>query len=783
MTGSDAPSTQPARVRVEGGVPPSRLDDLNAACRAIAGADSLENLLRTVAESAQGLIGTHQAVASRLVHGWGEATTHVSLSDKYAEWRSYDEPPQGLGVLNFVTRENLPLRLSAEELVEHPEWRGLRDAPGHPPLPDYLAAPLISRNGRNIGLIQLSDKVDGSKFTEDDEGLLVQVAQMASATLEHVEGLERERALRRELESRAAEARLIGQVGIATTSSDALPVKLQGCVEAVVEQLGAAFARIWLLDEPADELVLVASAGLYTHLDGGHARVPVGAYKIGRIAGDRHPHLTNDVPNDPEISDPDWAEREGMVAFAGYPLVLEQRCIGVLAMFARQPLPESSMAALAAVADAVALAVEQARDAQRLEQRAVQMRRLAEVASAVNAATDLDAVLDLITEEARSLIGAHQAITSVTQGGDWSQAITSVSLSEKYAAWRDYEEEPDGSGIYAFVCKTQQPARLTQAQLEAHPRWRGFGDAADRHSPMRGWLAAPLTAPDGTNFGLVQLSDKLAGDFDSEDEAVLVQLAGIASSAVHKTRLYEERVRVARILQQSLLPPALPDVPGVEVAARYQSGREDVGGDFYDLFPVRGRSWGVVIGDVRGKGPDAAALTALARHSTRTAAMLQRRPSRVLAVVNQALHDTSDPERFCSAAYLRITTGRSDVRVDAASGGHPPLLILRADGQIERMEPTGPLIGLFPDIELSDRHLRLEPGDSIIAYTDGITEARTGEELFGHDRLVELVGTLAGRSADDIAGAVSETAAAFAQESEADDAAVIVLRVAPDPMS
>jgi serine phosphatase RsbU (regulator of sigma subunit) len=766
---SEQEAGQGPRVRVRGAVL-SRLGDLNEACRAIAGADDLEGLLRTVAEAAQGVIGTHQAVASRLIHGWTSATTYVSLSDKYAEYRDYDVPPQGLGVLNAVTQGNLPLRLSAEELPRHPEWRGLQDAPGHPPLPDYLAAPLISRDGRNIGLVQLSDKVDGSKFTEDDEALLVQICQMASATLEHVELLERER-------TRAREAQVIGAVGMALTGTGELPHKLQACAQAVVDVLDAAFARVWTREDDADELVLRASAGLYTHLDGAHARVPVGAYKIGRIAASGEPHLTNDVLDDPLLSDPDWARREGMVAFAGYPLVIGERCIGVLAMFARRELPETTLEALAAVADAIAVGLEQTRDAEQLRLRARQMHQLAEVASAVNAADDLGEILDLVTEQAREIVGAHQAVTSLTRNDDWAQAITSVSLSDRYAAWRDYDVPPDGSGIYAWACEVAQPVRMTQAELEAHPRWRGFGEHAPEHPPMRGWLAAPLIGPHGALLGLIQVSDRRAGDFTAEDEAVLVQLAGIASSALHRFRLHEERAQVAEVLQRSLLPPDLPDVPGLEVAARYAAGSTDVGGDFYDVFPLRGRSWGVVIGDVRGKGPDAAALTALARHSTRTAAMLQKRPGKVLAVVNRALADTDDPERFCSAAFLRVTTGRAEVEVVLASGGHPPLLVLRADGRVEALDPTGPLVGLFPDAQPGERTVRLAAGDVLVAYTDGITEARRGDEWFGQERLEALLAGLRDRSADAVAAAVTAAAADFADETDADDAAVVVLRV------
>ena len=121
--------------------------------------------------------------------------------------------------------------------------------------------------------------------------------------------------------------------------------------------------------------------------------------------------------------------------------------------------------------------------------------------------------LQAITDAARDIIGAHQAVCSMTRrDGDWSQAINAVSLTETYATWRNYDRMPDGSGIYSWLCEATRTARMTQAELEAHPRWRGFGEHGREHPPMRGWLATALTGSDGCNLGLIQLSDKVEGE-------------------------------------------------------------------------------------------------------------------------------------------------------------------------------------------------------------------------------------------------------------------------------
>lgn len=168
-----------------------QLRGLADAALALSAADTVDDLLRIVTEAAREVVGVHQGVTSRLRHGWVEAVTYVSLSEQYAQWRDYGVVPKGLGVLEYVVRENRPLRLDHDQLRAHPEWRGLADAPGHPPLPDYLAAPLIGRNGANLGLIQLSDRYDGQPFSHEDEAIVVQLAQMASSAIETLESLER----------------------------------------------------------------------------------------------------------------------------------------------------------------------------------------------------------------------------------------------------------------------------------------------------------------------------------------------------------------------------------------------------------------------------------------------------------------------------------------------------------------------------------------------------------------------------------------------------------------
>lgn len=245
----------------------------------------------------------------------------------------------------------------------------------------------------------------------------------------------------------------------------------------------------------------------------------------------------------------------------------------------------------------------------------------------------------------------------------------------------------------------------------------------------------------------------------------------------------ERFATLARTLQESLLPPDLPLVRGVELASRYHPAGSglDVGGDFYDVFQTGRGTWGVVVGDVCGKGAEAARLTALARYTVRAASMQTRAPARILAMLNQAMlrenarEDHTGDERFASVVYASLRRSATTVTLTASSGGHPPALLVRTDGAVEAVDSPGTLLGLFPSPELADVSVELHPGDSLMLYTDGVTEARGLGDQYGEGRLVSLLETCGGMSAKNVAEAV-ETAVLKHQDGIAhDDIAVLVI--------
>ena len=327
------------------------------------------------------------------------------------------------------------------------------------------------------------------------------------------------------------------------------------------------------------------------------------------------------------------------------------------------------------------------------------------------------------------------------------------------------------------------------------PRTRDHPSVA----PMKigAWAGYPILGPDGEVLGSMCVIDENPHPWQPAELAALRTLARAVSNEVNlRGSLAEVRESLlvsetlARSLQDSLLPPVLRPVPGLDVAAAYQpaAGGTTVVGDFYDLFHVRGPWWSTVVGDVCGKGVEAAKVTALARYTLRANAVQHLWPAAVLQRLNAALLDQRQDDRFVTAAYatFRVTPGGMTGRLCCA--GHPPALVRRADGRVRQVDAPGPLLGFFPDVQLAEVRFRLAPGDTLLFYTDGATEARArlsvpaaARPLFGEDALADA---LAGTHGLDAAGTISRLSQILGRHTgswASDDTALLALRVPPRP--
>ena len=245
----------------------------------------------------------------------------------------------------------------------------------------------------------------------------------------------------------------------------------------------------------------------------------------------------------------------------------------------------------------------------------------------------------------------------------------------------------------------------------------------------------------------------------------------------------EARARtLARTLQQTLIPPTPPEVPGLDVGAVYRAagGGDEVGGDFYDVFQTGHGEWGVFVGDVSGKGVEAAVVTALARYTLRAAAVRLPSPAQALDMLNDVMLDNAT-DRYCTVVMLRLRDGADDGgwRLTMSAGGHPLPVLRRADAAPGPCGVPGSLIGLLPDGTYTDSDLALRPGDTLVLYTDGVTEARRGDEFYGPERLEAAVARHPDASAGELAQALVDEVMDFQNGTPRDDIAVVVVRV-PD---
>ncbi|WP_329065755.1 PP2C family protein-serine/threonine phosphatase [Amycolatopsis sp. NBC_01480] len=268
--------------------------------------------------------------------------------------------------------------------------------------------------------------------------------------------------------------------------------------------------------------------------------------------------------------------------------------------------------------------------------------------------------------------------------------------------------------------------------------------------------------------------------FDARDRRAYEQELLRARNVAERER--DQVGRLAKTLQQTLLPPTLPDVPGMQVAAYYHPASEDqVGGDFYDLFPLTGDTWGFFLGDVSGKGAAAAVVTSLARYTLRAAAVHDPDPVAALQTLNTVLHQEfqgPDP-RFCTVlhGHVRPHDG-TGATVTLAGGGHPPALLIRADGTPSFLEARGgQLVGALPVARFVAVTAVLQPGDTVLLYTDGLTEARTlGRRRYSEEQLHADLTGLAPTTAPAVIHAVTELLAGFGDGVE-DDTALLAMSV------
>jgi serine phosphatase RsbU (regulator of sigma subunit) len=506
------------------------------------------------------------------------------------------------------------------------------------------------------------------------------------------------------------------------------------------------------------------------------APIGEGVGSCGTTAFRREPVIVTDIATDPLWKDyRDVALRAGVAACWSTPILdADGRLLGTFAMYHRTPkAPQDKDVALSASFTRIAaLAIER--------HAAVEARHAAQEREKA------------AREDLAFLLEASTAITGETHYSDSLQRMARLTVPTLAPLCAVHVSERGQTQRIAVSASTREGENLLCSPALCHEvdaavaRVLASGATESARASglraqlgVRDYVCVPLTTR-GRTFGALTL---LATDLplDERKVALAEELARRAASSADNAHQFTDRVRLSHDLQAGLLPPEIPRIPGATLAASYHPAGEglEVGGDFYDVFPLPSDRWALMIGDVSGRGALAATTTGMVRHTARAAARLLDEPAAVVTAINDALtgHTTHD-DQFVSLVYGELRHSPSHLTLNLIRAGHVPPLVRRADGTVVELTEPGMLLGIGPDPGFCPCRIDLHPGDSLVLVTDGITEARSADgEFFGEERLADALAGV--RTTTPTATAVVESittaVTAFAGDATLDDQAALVI--------
>ncbi|MDJ1130939.1 SpoIIE family protein phosphatase [Streptomyces iconiensis] len=582
------------------------------------------------------------------------------------------------------------------------------------------------------------------------------------------------------------------EVFIGSPAPDDLDGLLQRTVERARDMLDGDAAYLLLATDDETELEVRASTGLPSARQR-FARVPVEAGS-GRYGSARMPSVHEDLTVVPGAVP--LLAGTGMRSVVTVPLKVEGRLTGSLGVATEAPGRYTNEEALRLqfAADRIALAVERARLTELERLRRGSLSFLVEASDLLAGTLDRDQTLALMAQMTVPTLATWCAVYTVAEPG-----------SEPKLSYVLHEDEDRIDNLKALLAKVDPPepvptpgARVWTAPTDAahsaalRTSLRSVVMSEEDHHLSPGTTLATAAAVGGETvvlplvarnrvIGMLTLGKPTDERFRQEILELAEDLSRRAALALDNARLYSERTAISQSLQRSLLPPELPEVSGgVEVDVIYRAAGEgnEVGGDFYDLFEIRDGIYGFAIGDVCGTGPEAAAVTGLARHALRLLAREGLGGPAVLERLNTAILDEGARSRFLTLLYGEMRPqedGSAELKVVCA--GHPLPLRLRQDGTVEPAADPQPLLGVMDDLELYEQTVVLDPGDVLLCVTDGVTERREGTRMLGDDGLADVLTTCTGLTAGAVAARIMRAVERFANDAPSDDMAILAMRV------
>ncbi|MFD6326855.1 SpoIIE family protein phosphatase [Streptomyces sp. NPDC058442] len=584
------------------------------------------------------------------------------------------------------------------------------------------------------------------------------------------------------------------EVFIGSPAPDDLDSLLQRTVERARDMLDGDSAFLLLATDDETELEVRASTGLPSARQR-FARVPVEAGS-GRYGSARMPSVHDDLTALPGAVP--LLNGTGMRSVVTVPLKVEGRLTGSLGVAAEGAGRYSNEEALRLqfAADRIALAVESARLGELERLRRGSLSFLVEASDLLAGTLDRDQTLALMAQMTVPTLATWCAVYTIAD-----------QASEPYLSYVLHEDEELIDGIKSLLSKMAPPdpvpapgARVWSApgevahQAALRTSMRSLGLSGGPSNQVASGIGPTLTTASAVGgetvvlplvarnrvIGMLTLGKPTDEHFRQEILELAEDLSRRAALALDNARLYSERTAISQSLQRSLLPPELPVIDGVEVEVIYRAAGEgnEVGGDFYDLFPISDGAYGFAIGDVCGTGPNAAAVTGLARHALRLLAREGLSGPAVLERLNSAILDEGARSRFLTLLYGELRPqedGSAELKVVCA--GHPLPLRLRQDGTVEPAAEPQPLLGVIEDLDLYEQTVTLDPGDVLLCVTDGVTERREGLNMLGDDGLAEVLKTCTGLTAGAVAARIMRAVERFASDAPSDDMAILAMRV------
>lgn len=424
-----------------------------------------------------------------------------------------------------------------------------------------------------------------------------------------------------------------------------------------------------------------------------------------------------------------------------------------------------------AIANQVELSLDNAYFYQQALTRAMSLETIFRISQAVGSSLEVKVVLNRVLDVVQKILSAD-GVALMTYDVRKRSISTEMARGDVSSAMLERVFRP-GDDIVGYVFTSGDPVAL----LDLHEEMEGIGGDAARHG-LKSLLAVPMLAR-GRSIGVLTVFSAVEGAFSDEDMSTLQTFASQASLALDTARLYSREHEVATVLQRSIQPGALPEFEGIEAASAYEPAEIDaeIGGDYYDLFQGPDGTVWMAIGDVCGKGVVAATKTSMIKFSVRSLVAAGFGPGRVVTELNRMLAETEDSGDIVTLWLGKID--RDSLVLTWASGGHPPGFLRRANTRtVVALSANGPLLGAIGTVTYGDDSIDLGAGDTILLYTDGVTEARSGNTFFGEPRVEAAL--MLGESAAEVVEELRTSVRRFTQSALRDDVAILVVRLTRD---